>query len=188
MYVGDNSSLPYCECKDWRRYKLLCKHFCVLIIKKHLAWDALSKQYINSVYFKIDEILVPRKEISEAEPSRADFSIFAKVPPVEESLNKKKSDSAVAADCRDALLEIKTLLHAVPVDSPELTEIRTSLLDCRETLKRIATIDSNLVVIPEESRRKYTPLKPKRKKKTKSDYNERVKKALISAMIDSDSD
>ena len=138
------------------------------------------------MYFKIDEFIIHRKDREES--AEHDSPILAIEQPAKESPRKKKANTTVVADCHDVASEIKTLLHAVPVESKELEEVRTSLIECLGTLKRIATTDSNLIVMPEESRVKYTPLKKKRKRKPKNDYDEEVKKALISAMLESDSD
>lgn len=53
---GDEKSLPWCECRDWRRHRLPCKHFCSIFTQiQEWDWDKLSKTYRNNPLFSLDE-------------------------------------------------------------------------------------------------------------------------------------
>eukprot|EP00794_Sanderia_malayensis_P013558 gene13558-14956_t len=56
VWFGDANSLPSCRCYDWTSSPYLCKHFQAVFKKYPLwSWEALSPQYRESPFFKLDE-------------------------------------------------------------------------------------------------------------------------------------
>eukprot|EP00794_Sanderia_malayensis_P013553 gene13553-14953_t len=56
VWFGDANSLPSCTCYDWTSSPYLCKHFLAVFKKYPLwSWEALSPQYRESPFFKLDE-------------------------------------------------------------------------------------------------------------------------------------
>ena len=46
---------PSCTCKDWKRWKILCKHFFgVFNTNKEWGWNSLSSSYLQSAYLSCD--------------------------------------------------------------------------------------------------------------------------------------
>ncbi len=60
VIFGDDHTLPKCTCLDWRRNKLLCKHFCACMKAfPEWGWENLSKEYKRNPLFCLDETIVP---------------------------------------------------------------------------------------------------------------------------------
>ena len=48
---GSQTGEPSCTCKDWIRYHIQCKHFCV-VFQYHSTWqcDSMPEAYLNGAY------------------------------------------------------------------------------------------------------------------------------------------
>lgn len=52
---GVDSSEPSCTCKDWKKWKIPCKHFfAVFNVKPEWGWNALPPSYLQSAYLSCD--------------------------------------------------------------------------------------------------------------------------------------
>ena len=52
---GSENEMPSCECKDWIRFNLPCKHFfAVFNNKQQWKWDSLPVSYLKSAYLSQD--------------------------------------------------------------------------------------------------------------------------------------
>lgn len=52
---GVDSSEPTCTCKDWKKWKIPCKHFfAVFNVKPEWGWNALPLSYLQSAYLSCD--------------------------------------------------------------------------------------------------------------------------------------
>ena len=67
-----NPHLPYCECPDWKKFQLLCKHMIAVFTKyDRRSWDDLPDRYKNSPHFCVDNDFINAKNNSQ-EQSRAE--------------------------------------------------------------------------------------------------------------------
>lgn len=53
---GDETSPPSCECADWNKTKLPCKHFCAVFKNTEQTWNDLSPLYRSLSILNLDEI------------------------------------------------------------------------------------------------------------------------------------
>ena len=53
---GDESSHPSCQCADWNKTKLPCKHFCAVFKNTERKWNDLSPLYKSLSILNLDEI------------------------------------------------------------------------------------------------------------------------------------
>lgn len=52
---GDAASLPSCDCLDWQRYKLPCKHLCSVFSSfPDWGWDMLNSSYTANTLINLD--------------------------------------------------------------------------------------------------------------------------------------
>jgi len=52
---GDVNNLPSCDCVEWQRYKLPCKHFCSVFSSfPDWGWDMLNTNYIANPLINLD--------------------------------------------------------------------------------------------------------------------------------------
>ena len=64
--------LPRCECMDWRRYKLPCKHmFYVFKYVPGIDWNCLPVAYLQQDFLKVDDRLLERALANSACPEDA---------------------------------------------------------------------------------------------------------------------
>ena len=53
--LGDQDNMPSCECLDWSRYHMPCRHmFAAMRDGDTVMWDKLSPLYLQSVYCTVD--------------------------------------------------------------------------------------------------------------------------------------
>ena len=66
-----NNNLPYCQCIDWQRFQLPCKHM-IAVLKKHsLTWENLPQYYKSSPFFTIDDdLILSQKHIHSVEDTQ----------------------------------------------------------------------------------------------------------------------
>lgn len=50
--------LPSCSCEDWRKYHLICKHFCAVFRNTPWKWEKLPEEYRNNPFITIDDDVV----------------------------------------------------------------------------------------------------------------------------------
>jgi len=125
--------MPSCDCYDWQRFHLPCKHFCAVF---HLypdhGWDMLPASYRDSPFFRLDETVVgtslETQEPAAADP--ADDDCDATPLSLAESQCLR---SAKAAACREVLCELTNSTYLVG-DTPTLESLYNKLLDLHADL------------------------------------------------------
>ncbi len=69
VYSRDLIKIPRCECMDWRRYKLPCKHMSyVFKYVPGIDWDCLPVAYLQQDFLKVDDQLLERALADSACP------------------------------------------------------------------------------------------------------------------------
>ena len=53
--IGDQSTLPSCECLQYRKNHLPCKHFVAVFRHTDATFESLPENYKNNPVFTIDE-------------------------------------------------------------------------------------------------------------------------------------
>lgn len=71
LSFGMENRLPSCECQDWRRHKLPCKHFCAIF--KYIpgwTWQQLSPSYRDLPLLKLDteHLVTGNESVDRSEP------------------------------------------------------------------------------------------------------------------------
>ena len=63
LSFGDNNTMPNCECSDWKRNRLPCKHF--LVVFTHIenwGFQQLPVHYKESPFLTLDHGIIFSKE------------------------------------------------------------------------------------------------------------------------------
>ena len=57
---GDDKNLPHCQCPDWRRYRLPCKHLCACMkaFPEQWGWEQLGSKYTSNPLFCLDDQVI----------------------------------------------------------------------------------------------------------------------------------
>jgi len=59
MLYFDADGMPSCDCFDWKRFHLPCKHFCaVFALYPDSGWDKFPAGYRDSPFFTVDDSIV----------------------------------------------------------------------------------------------------------------------------------
>ena len=59
MVLFDIDGMPRCDCFDWKRFHLPCKHFCAVFhLYPEYGWSRLPAGYRDSPFFRVDEAIV----------------------------------------------------------------------------------------------------------------------------------
>ena len=177
-----NADLPYCECPDWKKFQLPCKHILAIFAKYERDWNHLPASYRNSPYFTVDYDFIDARKPS-VQQEKLEVADSENVLSGEESENKvqvhlmeipkkiypKRSKASV---CREMLKELKDLTYAVRnVDSFEILEEQLS--NILETFRKKAPSDDGPLLESKPFQRvrrqtsSYGPLPVPKKMKSK---------------------
>lgn len=156
LSFGDANTICKCECLDWQKWWLPCKHFIAIFAHyPDWQWEKLSPLYRDSPYFSLDEELLNHLQYDPQDdailPGRVtsieDSSCAAqvKVDSSHDATNtnedndspmlplplKKKYHMSTAANCRELLAQLNSdtfLVHS-----------QEALADLKETLSQALT-------------------------------------------------
>jgi len=139
--------MPSCDCYDWQRFHLPCKHFCAVF---HLypdhGWDMLPASYKDNPFFRLHETVVgtslETQEPAAADP--ADDDCDATPLSLAESQCLR---SAKAAACREVLCALTNSTYLVG-DTPTLESLYNKLLDLHAELIPFIPSESGIHVNP----------------------------------------
>jgi hedgehog interacting protein len=56
VQFGNQSIYPSCQCLDWQKHRLPCKHFCAIFQHTQWKWESLSSLYKNNPLFCLDDL------------------------------------------------------------------------------------------------------------------------------------
>ena len=175
---------PSCECYDWERQRLPCKHF-FAVFRHFSSWsfDNLPGPYKDSPFFTLDEeLFVPgytsARENLEQEPSESkELVIEAQVEDqtkqaeegtvtIHDLPRKAKRPRTSAAKCRELLGQIRNMTYIVEgvEDADVLESVMTKLTECHRLLLQAAPKEEGVILEPQSSSRMAISKKKPRKK------------------------
>lgn len=92
VWLGSDNYLPSCQCLDYKRNRLPCKHICAVIRLPNVGWDSLGSRFSSHPLITLDEcVLQPSKTKAEC--------------PHNEQQHQAMNDDEVQADLMDILGE-----------------------------------------------------------------------------------
>ena len=151
LSFGDPETMPFCECKDWDRFQLPCKHFMAVIQSNHEAsWESIPVFYRESPFFTLDESILFSSQATlqdhalELGHPEEDISVegnvvFKDVP------RRVHVPRSKAASCRELLSEIKSLSYII-YDEDVLETLHSELLSALDELREAAPQDNGLLL------------------------------------------
>ena len=157
LSFGDDETMPHCECLDWEKHRLPCKHF-LAVFKYCKGWgfDKFPKHYRESPFLTLDHFVVFRKEpianIEEGEAAKDAIPenkvhCTNKISDKEPSKlpDRQKSRRTWNTKCKEALKHVTSLTHIVD-NTESLKEVYTLLKDCINILSNAAQKEEGLVL------------------------------------------
>ena len=165
LSFGDDDTMPHCECVDWEKHRLPCKHF-LAVFRYFKGWgfDKFPEHYKESPFLTLDHFVVFRKEpIANTDEREAveeailenkvhgPDNIFDEEP--SKLPDRQKSPRTWNTKCKEALKQVTTLTHVVD-NTESLKEVYTLLNDCINILSNAAQKEEGLVL--EKPRNKGT--------------------------------
>ena len=58
VWLGSEELFPSCQCKDYNKHKLPCKHICAVINHPGIGWDSIGSSLRNHPCFNLDPLVV----------------------------------------------------------------------------------------------------------------------------------
>ena len=58
VWLGSETQLPSCQCFDYKRNKLPCKHICAVVSLPDVGWESVGASFRNYPLFRLDPIVV----------------------------------------------------------------------------------------------------------------------------------
>ena len=150
MIGGPEKSFPNCQCIDWKRTMLPCKHM-VAIFQSDLqvSWDSLPASYRSSPFLSLDLSVIHGEGKEEKEEEEEDQTLIqnyaAQQFDEDESQSKLKSSLQIpikkflkankASSCREILSQIKSLTYLLcdeDILSSLVKTLKSTLLEFQE--------------------------------------------------------
>ncbi|RMX36190.1 hypothetical protein pdam_00024333 [Pocillopora damicornis] len=176
---------PSCECFDWERQRLPCKHF--FAVFQHVpswSFDRLPKEYRDSPFFSVDRDVLLAGE-KEEDDGIADGKVVDSPPCVHDEVHDLQKQSSQfenipqstlrprthAAKCRELLGQIKNLTYTAEAweVGGSLRQVQEKLEECLDLLQKTAPKEDGIIL--EAPLLKSTMKKNSRRmKKKKVDY------------------
>ena len=68
VYLGDDLRITSCQCLEWKRKLIPCKHILAIINKIKGSWNSISSKYRDSVFLNTDfEVIgITNNEVKDA--------------------------------------------------------------------------------------------------------------------------
>lgn len=177
-----NVAKPHCDCQDWRRYKLPCKHmFAIFRWVEGVNWYSLPSSYISSPHISVDNESIsefkrpidsmqtnsqeieptntpsPTEDIEHVENNDDDFN--TQLP-----IKTKKSIKSLAVRARTAIRSIQDLTYLIK-DKAALENIIETASTLEKEIKATIKDESGLLVGSSPQKKKKRQRKTKRNTK-----------------------
>ena len=182
-----DNEIPTCECLDWQRYYLPCKHILAIIQNKRYGswnWEKLPPEYRESPFLTLDaEILFQPIEhiLHDTDESKQSCSTQSSIANLEKQKEEVFTPSAqipkpafpkrtAVTRCCDLLSRIKTLVHEC-TNSTSLANLEKTLLSALTELEDSSNTDAGLTLVAPD-----TGEKSRKRKSSKS--NDKANKKL----------
>ena len=156
---GNEETMPCCDCMDWERNRLPCKHF--LAVFSHYAncgFNQLPSIYKDSPFLTLDQDVIFQ---GNAVPSFKDTqgqedmelsaipavseSTASKLTPTSSETTKQQDNINWGAKCKEGVKQITSLLHVVD-DNDTLKEAYSFVTSCIEVLNRTTSKEEGLIL------------------------------------------
>ena len=152
VFFGDATLYPSCECFEWKKKLMPCKHmFAVMEHIHETNWEFFCPKYKDSAFFKIDfEVIgltdvqyLDNKDVSDEDSFLSnDNDMVEKFEDISLPVYKKSTKSS---ECREILNQIKSLtLTASSEDT--LNKLKILLKECLHMLQDEVRTDHGLIV------------------------------------------
>lgn len=165
---GDDKNLPHCQCPDWRRYRLPCKHLCACMkaFPEQWGWEQLGSKYTSNPLFCLDDQVISGPSDTQLiEATTTDTCICTPVeddihvPSIEDegdfcSLAPKTGYGKAArrVRCRNILKEITHLTYLIK-DEQALGKLEEDLANILGNAKESAPQEGGIHVIKESPKK-----------------------------------
>ena len=171
-FGSDSGDSPSCDCYDWERHRLPCKHF-FAIFRNYPSWsfEKLPKWYTESQFLTVDR--EGFKRVTESPPIEECVQLNPSEPTdapenenqatknernvtpalVDELKRKPSSHRTEAARCRERLGQIKNLTYVAEgwENANVLHEVKVKLDECHKLLTDASPKENGLVLeVPEK--------------------------------------
>lgn len=200
-----DKNIPSCECMDWQRNYLPCKHMLAIIqSSSEWGWGNLPVEYRESPYLTLDSDII-FKPVNHIEDEIQDQSMDNSYPPTPclheaEPGPEMHGNSTVTAElpkpvfpkrtsvtrCCDLLSSIKNLVHectSVPALNNLEKVLASALKDLEAESDSVSGLTLSALDRPSNSKRKRKTEQPKSTPATKSKKRKVTKSKLPSVQL-----
>ena len=164
LNFGDHSSMPHCDCADWRNNYLPCKHFISIFwFYSNWGWGKLPSEYKDSPLLCLDWEITQNQSSCQQENAPilqddiiADEDFTPNATTVDENSSEETSDLDVlelprkkhsarseAAKVREVLNEIRSLSFLVD-DPKAISDLLTTMQKAKEEFRRHTQLEEGL--------------------------------------------
>lgn len=160
--LGDEFNLPECDCSDWKRHLIPCKHMFAIFKFTTKSFNSLSKKYLNSPHLTIDfeeiGLNTTEKSAVKEENNNQDNNTVEMMPLPSTPANYKELPTSkfpklsTGNKCREIMKEIKNLSYLM--DQDDLSTMKLQLMDLLEFASSRVENDNGLAIEDIKSKKK----------------------------------
>ena len=177
LTFGDTATMPHCECADWEKNRLPCKHFlAVFRLFKDWGFEKLPTPYRESPFLTLDnDVLFCKESLVKNETIEVDHctlqdnesaedgstEIFSELP------GRKKISRTWNTKCKEAIKHLNTLTHIVD-DTESLKQVHALLHQCIEIFNQASLKDDGLILEKPEKFKRISKSNSASSKSTKT--------------------
>jgi len=154
VHLGDDVKLPFCECRQFIKQRMPCKHFCAIF--NHVpgvSFDSLPQRYRDHPLFTVDDDCtagqLPSSSFLQSDHDDAQLTASFDTLPVDSVDNSSvptvsgPSVNTCAAHCRESLKQLVDLTYLCS-DTEPLLELNTTLIAALTVLQQQMPNDGGL--------------------------------------------
>lgn len=160
LSFGDNKTMPCCQCPDWEKNRLPCKHFfAVFGHYKNSGFDKLPAHYKQSPFLTLDqEVIFLKEPLYTVEETKLPATPVSNLPELEASEFPKQLKRSRGWDtkCKEGIKQVTSLLHIVD-DEDSLKKAHKLIYDCIDILDKAANKEEGLILNKAVTKLKSTP-------------------------------
>lgn len=159
VFLGSENQQPSCQCREFQRSHLLCKHFCAIF--KHVdnfSWNSLPDIYKTTPQFIIDTDCANIFPLPNTDQRELQYEEAQQIPDDEQG--PEQEPSLTTLDLQRSAKKFREELHRLNnlsyiVDSVEkLDRFRDQLHEMANELTRGCPTSGGLLLEPEQKERK----------------------------------
>ena len=143
VWLGSDNQLPTCQCMDFKRRKLPCKHICAVVQQPDVGWESIGSSFDNYPLFSLDNMVVNTPPTAESNLTTSTRSKVEDQPSMEAEDNGKTFTSSPVV--QDLPYRRKSNIRRKCIQSLKSLQDELYILTDKNVLSKTLTMLNNII-------------------------------------------